>query len=143
MSFSVSQIRKCLISGLFNNIAELQPRDNSYLTLANRQRAQIHPTSVLSAYNGNLNGSSVSNGNCNGNGNGIIAVSGGSSSSSKNNHVRENVRPGYVLYSEIVQTTQTYLRTVTKIDPEWISEAAPECGYLNRLNTSTSNNNHL
>lgn len=119
------------------------------MTLANRQRAQIHPTSVLSAYNGNLNGSSVGNGNGsgngngNGNGNGIIAAAGGSSSSSKNNHVRENVRPGYVLYSEIVQTTQTYLRTVTKIDPEWISEAAPECGYLNRLNTSTSNNNHL
>uniref|UniRef100_T1GNP9 RNA helicase n=1 Tax=Megaselia scalaris TaxID=36166 RepID=T1GNP9_MEGSC len=40
-------VRKCLLSGLFSNIAELQ-RDNFYLTLSSRQRAKIHPSSVLS-----------------------------------------------------------------------------------------------
>lgn len=40
-------MRKCLLAGLFINIAELQ-RDNHYLTLASRQKAKIHPSSVLS-----------------------------------------------------------------------------------------------
>jgi ATP-dependent RNA helicase DHX33 len=35
-----------LISGLFANIAELQ-RDNTYVALSNRQRAKLHPSSVL------------------------------------------------------------------------------------------------
>ncbi|XP_058464732.1 ATP-dependent RNA helicase DHX33 [Malaya genurostris] len=37
---------KCLLTGLYNNIAELQ-RDNSYLTMANRTQSRIHPSSVL------------------------------------------------------------------------------------------------
>ncbi|XP_012155237.1 putative ATP-dependent RNA helicase DHX33 isoform X2 [Ceratitis capitata] len=40
------QVRKCLLIGLFDNIAELQ-RDNTYLTIAGRQRARIHPSSVF------------------------------------------------------------------------------------------------
>ncbi|EDS32957.1 pre-mRNA-splicing factor ATP-dependent RNA helicase PRP2 [Culex quinquefasciatus] len=39
-------IVKCLLTGLYRNIAELQ-RDNSYLTLANRTRCRIHPASVI------------------------------------------------------------------------------------------------
>jgi hypothetical protein len=35
-----------MLTGLFRNVAELQP-DNSYIVLANRQKASIHPTSVL------------------------------------------------------------------------------------------------
>lgn len=35
------------MTGLFINLAELQ-RENHYLTLANRQKAKIHPSSVLS-----------------------------------------------------------------------------------------------
>ncbi|XP_062698781.1 ATP-dependent RNA helicase DHX33 [Aedes albopictus] len=37
---------KCLLTGLFLNIAELQ-RDNSYLCLSSRTPARIHPSSVL------------------------------------------------------------------------------------------------
>ncbi|XP_011197201.2 ATP-dependent RNA helicase DHX33 [Bactrocera dorsalis] len=40
------QVRKCLLIGLFDNIAELQ-RDNTYLTITGRQRARIHPSSVF------------------------------------------------------------------------------------------------
>lgn len=40
------QVRKCLLMGLFDNIAELQ-RDNFYLTITGRQRAKIHPSSVF------------------------------------------------------------------------------------------------
>lgn len=35
------------MAGLFINLAELQ-RENHYLTLASRQKAKIHPSSVLS-----------------------------------------------------------------------------------------------
>ncbi|XP_013101680.1 ATP-dependent RNA helicase DHX33 [Stomoxys calcitrans] len=40
------QVRKCLLVGLFDNIAELQ-RDNFYMTITGRQRAKIHPSSVF------------------------------------------------------------------------------------------------
>lgn len=43
-------------------------------------------------------------------------------------------KPAYVMFSEIVQTTQVYLRTATRIEPEWIEEVAPDCGYLSRIN---------
>lgn len=34
-------------------------------------------------------------------------------------------QPDYVLYSEIVQTSKVYLRQVTPIEPEWLSEVVP------------------
>lgn len=40
------QVRKCLLAGLFDNIAELQ-RDNFYMTITGRQRAKVHPSSVF------------------------------------------------------------------------------------------------
>lgn len=119
MSRTHKQIRKCLITGLFNNVAELQQRDSHYMVLASRQRALIHPSSVLSGYHANLNGFSSTNGN------GIVSSSGSKMKDGK---------PAYVIFSEIVQTSQIYLRTVTPIEPEWIEEVAPECGYVNRLN---------
>lgn len=115
------KIRKCLITGLFNNIAELHQRDNLYVVLSNRQRAKIHPTSVLSGYHANLNGFSSTNGN------------GTLGSKMKDGH---NQRPVHVIFSEMVQTTQVYLRTVTRIEPEWIEEVAPECGFTNRINSN-------
>lgn len=42
----MDQVRKCILAGLFDNIAELQ-RDNFYLTVSGRQRAKIHPSSIL------------------------------------------------------------------------------------------------
>lgn len=43
---NLDKVRKCLIAGLFNNIAELQ-RDSFYMAISIRQRARIHPSSVL------------------------------------------------------------------------------------------------
>lgn len=114
----VDQIRKCLITGLFNNIAEYNQRDNNYMVLASRQRAQIHPSSVLSGFHANVNGRTS-------NGNGLI------SAKMNNDHLQ---KPSHVIFNEIVQTSNTYLRTVTRIDPEWIREVLPDCDYVNRIN---------
>lgn len=43
---NLESVRKCLITGLFTNIAELQ-YDGKYLTLDGRQEAAIYPASVL------------------------------------------------------------------------------------------------
>lgn len=86
------KVRKCLLSGLFMNIAELQ-RDNHYLTLTNRQRAKIHPSSVL---NGKPNAK-------------------------------------YILFTELVTTGRTYMRTVMHIESEWIDEVVPNIQQLKKL----------
>lgn len=43
---NMDQVRKCLVTGLFMNIAELQ-RERQYLTVESRQIVAIHPSSVL------------------------------------------------------------------------------------------------
>lgn len=78
-------MRKCLLSGLFSNVAELQ-RENHYLTLANRHRAKIHPSSTLS-------GKPVAK---------------------------------YIVFSELVKTDKTFMRTVTQIEPDWVEEFVPK-----------------
>ncbi|XP_070498976.1 ATP-dependent RNA helicase DHX33 [Chironomus tepperi] len=120
-NFDLDKFRKCMIRGLYSNIAEYQARDNNYKVLASHQRAQIHPSSVLSGFHANINGRNSSNGN------GLIPVS----SKIKNDH---NQKPSYVIFNEIVQTSNTYLRTVTRIEPEWIKEVLPNCDFLNRIN---------
>ncbi|XP_053684082.1 ATP-dependent RNA helicase DHX33 [Sabethes cyaneus] len=85
-------IVKCLLGGLYKNVAELQ-RDNSYLTLSSRTRCRIHPSSVLAG----------------------------------------RARPGYVLFTELVQTGNSYLRTVSELEPEWIGEVVPHCAFLDRI----------
>lgn len=40
------QVRKCLLTGLAVNIAELQ-RETHYMTLATRKRCKVHPSSIL------------------------------------------------------------------------------------------------
>lgn len=89
----LDQVRKCLLAGLFSNVAEMQ-RDNLYMTLAGRQKTKIHPSSVLSG----------------------------------------KPQSRCVLFTELVFTGRIYMRTVTNIEPEWIEEVAPNCGFLNRLN---------
>ncbi|XP_055598640.1 ATP-dependent RNA helicase DHX33 [Uranotaenia lowii] len=83
---------KCLLIGLYQNVAELQ-RDNSYLTMANRTRARIHPSSVLCG----------------------------------------RARPGYIIFTELVATGSAFLRTVSEIEPEWIGELVPHCGFVDRI----------
>lgn len=40
-------VRKCLLTGFYDNVARLQ-KDNTYMTLSTHQRAKIHPSSGLS-----------------------------------------------------------------------------------------------
>ncbi|XP_018325016.1 ATP-dependent RNA helicase DHX33 [Agrilus planipennis] len=42
----LDQIRKCMLTGLFMNVAELH-RDRQYIMLSNKQVVNIHPSSVL------------------------------------------------------------------------------------------------
>lgn len=39
-------VRKCLLMGFYDNVAQLQ-KDNTYKTLSSHQRAKIHPSSCL------------------------------------------------------------------------------------------------
>ncbi|KAJ8952268.1 hypothetical protein NQ318_007435 [Aromia moschata] len=80
----MNQLRKCLLSGLFMNVAELH-RDRQYITLDKRQVVQIHPSSSL-----------------------------------------HGQQPHYVLFTEVVQTNKCYLRSLTTIEGEWLSEIAPD-----------------
>lgn len=82
---NMDQVRKCLLAGLFTNVAELQPRERHYITMDKRQQVVIHPSSVL-----------------------------------------HGQWPGYVMFTEVVQTTKCYLRNLTTIEVEWLHEVAPE-----------------
>ncbi|ALC39040.1 CG4901 [Drosophila busckii] len=81
---NLDAVKKCLISGLFENIAMLQ-KEGHYLTLSGRQKARIHPSSVLHG----------------------------------------KYKPPCILFTELVQTEQNYLRQVTEISIEWIEEVVP------------------
>ncbi|KAI8836370.1 P-loop containing nucleoside triphosphate hydrolase protein [Chytridium lagenaria] len=73
-------VRKCILSGFFPHVAQLQP-DGSYVTI--REKI-IHPTSVL-----------------------------------------YNRSPKYVLFGEMVETDQKWIRDVTVIDDSsWLTEIA-------------------
>jgi ATP-dependent RNA helicase DHX33 len=98
-------LRKCLLTGFFNNIAEQKVHDKHYIVLSNRQKAQIHPSSILSGYHGLI----AKNGN-------------GISITSDNNKIKDASKSNFVIFNEVVETSQVYLRTVTKIEPEWIEE---------------------
>lgn len=45
--FIVFQLRQCLITGLFNNVAHLSTHNHSYKTAAGRLKVKIHPSSKL------------------------------------------------------------------------------------------------
>lgn len=95
------QVRKCLIIGLFDNIAELQS-DQHYLTLTGRQRVKIHPTSVF----------------C------------------------DKEKPKYIVFSELIATGRTYVRTVSAVEQEWVEEAKLKLKQFNVNTSSFSNRRH-
>ncbi|KAJ8972585.1 hypothetical protein NQ314_000113 [Rhamnusium bicolor] len=80
----MDQLRKCLLTGLFTNVAELH-RDRHYITLDRRQVVQIHPSSSLYGQ-----------------------------------------QPHFVLFTEVVQTSKCYLRSLTTVESDWLYEIAPE-----------------
>ena len=45
-------------------------------------------------------------------------------------------KPEWVLYNEFVLTSRNYIRTVTKIDPEWLFEVAPSYFDLSEFKNS-------
>lgn len=73
-------------------MAELH-REHHYLTTASRQKARVHPSSILSG----------------------------------------KPRARYVVYSELVTTGKTYMRTVTNVEPDWIEEIVPNVDLLKKL----------
>lgn len=45
--------------------------------------------------------------------------------------------PDYVVYHEVVITTKEYMRNVTAVDAEWLSELGPMFFYLKSMDVST------
>ncbi|XP_034230853.1 ATP-dependent RNA helicase DHX33 [Thrips palmi] len=86
-------VRKCLISGYFMNVAELQ-REKKYILVESKQRVRIHPSSVL-----------------------------------------HRTLPHYILFSEVVHTSQAYIRQLSIVDPELLNEVAPNYFRQHRLGT--------
>ncbi|CAG9814092.1 unnamed protein product [Phaedon cochleariae] len=91
----MDQLRKCLVTGLFMNVAELV-RDKQYITLDKKQAVLIHPSSSL-----------------------------------------HGQQPGLVIFTEVVQTSKCYLRGLTTIESDWLSEIAPE--YLKNHHMKVTN----
>nr|CAD7194545.1 unnamed protein product [Timema douglasi] len=89
-------VRKCLITGLFMNVAELQ-REKKYITVGSKQVVSIHPSSVLFGS-----------------------------------------RPHCVLFTEVVQTGRCYLRQLSLIDPQWLTDIVPEYARKHRLTSYAS-----
>ena len=50
-----------------------------------------------------------------------------------------NLYPPYVLYSEIVQTSKTYLRNVSVVDADWLRDIAPDYFRIHRIGTELTN----
>lgn len=71
------EVRRCLFSGLENNVAILS-RDGSYRTLQSKQEVFIHPSSCLF-----------------------------------------QCKPEVVIYSDLVQTTKSYMRNLSLISKDW------------------------
>lgn len=84
-------VRKCLLRGLFMNIAQLQ-RDKKYITIESRQLVSIHPSSSIS---GSL--------------------------------------PEYLLFTELLQTSRCYMKTLSVLDPAWITEIVPAYASQHRI----------
>lgn len=76
-------IRKCLLTGFFENLAYLT-KEKKYMTVNAKKECKIHPTSTLF-----------------------------------------HSYPHSVLYTEIIETSQPYMRYVTVIDKEWLPVIVP------------------
>ncbi|KAJ9595956.1 hypothetical protein L9F63_012849, partial [Diploptera punctata] len=95
------QVRKCLLTGLYMNIAELQ-RDRHYLTWGSREVVAIHPSSFLFTS-----------------------------------------QPQCVVFTEVVQTGRCYLRLVSQVDPQWLTDIAPQPIDHHNFHTKEKSRLHL
>lgn len=80
---SFDPIRKCLLTGFFENLAYITP-EKKYLTVNAKKECKIHPTSTLF-----------------------------------------HSYPHCVLYTEIIETSQPYMKYVTVIDKQWLLDIVP------------------
>jgi len=76
-------IRKCLLTGFFENLAYLT-QEKKYITVNAKKECKIHPTSTLF-----------------------------------------HSYPHCVLYTEIIETSQPFMRYVTVVDKEWLLDIVP------------------
>lgn len=88
---NTDMVRKCLVTGYFMNVAELQ-RDKKYIMVESKQRVRIHPSSVL-----------------------------------------HKTLPHYILFSEVVQTSQCYIRQLSIVDEDVLNEIASDYFRQHRL----------
>lgn len=80
-------------------------RNGSYSTLSNRHTVEVHPQSSL-----------------------FVGETEADDTERSDWQKRRNeavVRPGIVVYSELVFTTKEYMRNVIEVRPEWLAEMAP------------------
>jgi len=76
-------IRKCLLTGFFENLAYIN-QEKKYVTVNAKKECKIHPTSTLF-----------------------------------------HSYPHCVLYTEIIETSQPYMKYITVIDKEWLADIVP------------------
>lgn len=79
-------------------------RDGAYITLTNPHTVQVHPQSSL-----------------------FVGETENDSQGSREDQKGKDavVRPGLVVYSELVFTTKEYMRNVIEVQPEWLASLAP------------------
>ena len=98
-------IRKAITSGFFYNVATLEGHTGSYRTIHKKQTVFIHPSSCLFV---------------GGDKDKVVTIVGDPKLAPK-----EREPPKWVVFFELVLTTQEFMRQVIEIDPAWLLEIAP------------------
>ncbi|KAL9647128.1 hypothetical protein ABK040_004844 [Willaertia magna] len=98
-------IRKAITTGFFYNVANLQDHSGNYRTINKKQNVRIHPSSCLYVNNNTQQ---------------TVTIVGDPKDAPK-----ERDFPKWVLFHEVVLTSQEYMRQVISIEPGWLLEIAP------------------
>ena len=115
----VEFIGKALCSGLFMRVAKFDASKGKYKCIKSKSSVMIHPSSSLAHTMNSLKGNTGNNSNSNNNPHRM-----GGRNKGKNDNNKLNP-PKWVLFSELVLTTQEYMRNVIEIEPTWLYEVAP------------------
>ena len=99
-------IRKAITSGFFYNVATLEGHTGSYRTMHKKQTVYIHPSSCL--FTGNDKDK-------------VVTIIGDPKLAAK----EQKDPPKWVVFFELVLTTQEFMRQVIEIEPTWLLEIAP------------------
>lgn len=99
-------IRKAITSGFFYNVATLEGHTGSYRTMHKKQTVYIHPSSCLFVGNDKDK---------------LVTVVEDPKLAPKD----QKELPKWVVFFELVLTTQEFMRQVIAIEPEWLLEIAP------------------